>query len=81
MINYNLELDKAIEEIKKRKAKRVCIQLPEGLKEKALMIAKILEEKTKAEIFIWADTCFGPCDVPKLEDVDLIIQWGHRKLK
>ena len=32
---YNLELNKAVNEIKRSKAKRVCIQLPEGLKPKA----------------------------------------------
>ena len=34
-MKYNLELEKAADAIKKEKAKRVCIQLPDGLKPKA----------------------------------------------
>jgi len=35
MQNYDLELNKAVDEIKKSNAKLVCIQLPDGLKPKA----------------------------------------------
>jgi diphthamide biosynthesis enzyme Dph1/Dph2-like protein len=95
--DYDLELERAVNEIKKlackrsaqfriskrsaqSPAKRVCIQLPDGLKQKATEIAQELEEKTGAEIFIWLGTCFGACDIPQgLEElgVDLLIQWGH----
>ncbi|MBL7100344.1 MAG: diphthamide synthesis protein [Nanoarchaeota archaeon] len=78
-MEYNLELEKAIDEIKKRKAQIVCIQLPEGLKQKATEITDCLKKETDAEILIWAETCFGACDIPKLKDVDLLIQWGHSK--
>ena len=83
-MEYELELDKAAEEIKKQKAKRVCIQLPDGLKPKAKEIADALKEKTDAEILIWLGSCFGACDIPKqVEDlkVDLLIQWGHSEWK
>lgn len=75
---YDLELDKAVSEIKKIKAKFVCIQLPDGLKNKATEIADELEQKTGAKILIWMSTCFGACDTPKLpKEVDLLIQFGH----
>ncbi|RLE39301.1 hypothetical protein DRJ17_01110 [Candidatus Woesearchaeota archaeon] len=77
---YNLELDKAVEEIKKSNAKTVCIQLPDGLKPKAKEIQEEIELKTDAIVFIWAGSCYGACDVPKL-DVDLLIQWGHSEWK
>ena len=77
MEEYNLELEKAIAKIKETNAKTVCIQLPEGLKPKAIEIADYLKKHTDAEIFIWADTCFGACDIPNLKDIDLLIQWGH----
>ena len=79
-MEYELELAKACEEIKKTKAKRVCVQLPDGLKPQAEKIAKELKEKTDADIIIWLGSCFGACDIPKqVEDlkVDLLIQWGH----
>jgi len=78
--DYNLELDKAVKEIKKQKAKRVCLQLPDGLKPMATEIASELEKRTDAKIIIWLGTCFGACDLPQgLEKlgVDLLIQWGH----
>ena len=79
-MEYDLELDKAVKEIKKQKAKLVCIQLPDGLKPEADKIKEILESKTNAEILIWLSSCYGACDTPKL-DVDLLIQWGHSKWK
>jgi 2-(3-amino-3-carboxypropyl)histidine synthase len=78
---YNLELEKAIEEIKKTKAKTVCVQLPDGLKPKAKEIQEKIEKETDAEVFIWLGSCFGACDIPDLskQNVDLLIQWGHTK--
>ena len=76
MENYNLELERVAKEIKKNKAKTVCIQLPDGLKPEATKIADFLEKETKAKIMIWAGSCFGSCDTPNL-DVDLLVQWGH----
>ncbi|MBW2999311.1 diphthamide synthesis protein [Candidatus Woesearchaeota archaeon] len=83
-MEYNLELGKAVEKIKKEKAKLVCIQLPDGLKLRAKEICDKLKEKTDAEIIIWAGSCFGACDVPLEVErlgVDLLIQWGHSEWK
>ena len=76
VIKYDLELERAVEKIKKENAKLVCIQLPDGLKEKATEIAKYLEEKTNCTVIIWLGSAWGACDIPVL-DVDLLIQWGH----
>ena len=78
MENYDLELNKAVEEIKKNNAKSVCIQLPDGLKPKAKEIQQHIEKNTDASVIIWLGSCYGACDIPKLE-VDLLIQWGHSK--
>jgi len=80
-MEYDLELKKAVDEIEKHKAKIVCIQLPEGLKEKSTEIADHLKRKTSAEILIWAESCYGACDIPDLKDIDLLIQWGHSEWK
>ena len=74
---YNLEHSKAIAEIKKAKAKTVCIQLPDGLKPRAKEIADKISSETDSSVFIWSGSCFGACDVPDLENIDLLIQWGH----
>ena len=78
-MNYDLELDKVISMINEQKAERVCIQLAEGLKPRAAEIQRKIQSRTKAEIFIWADTCFGACDTPDLSNlnIDILIQFGH----
>jgi 2-(3-amino-3-carboxypropyl)histidine synthase len=75
---YDLELDKVVKEIKKKKVKTVCIQLPEGLKPKSKEIVDYIENKCNVKCLIWLGTCFGACDIPDV-DCDLLIQWGHSK--
>ena len=82
---YNLELDKAVKEIKSVKARLVLLQFPDGLKSYATTIVDYLEKNTKAEFLIWMDSCFGACDLPTgLEKIkpkiDLVIQFGHNEL-
>ena len=77
---YNLELDRVISEIKKNKAEKVLIQLPDGLKQNATEIIDYLKTKTNTEISIWAGSCFGACDVPET-DADLVVQFGHAPWK
>ena len=79
---YNLELEKLIQEIKKRDSKQVLIQLPDGLKNKSNEIVDFIEENTNAKAFIWFGSCFGACDLPLGLDIlkiDLIVQWGHNR--
>ncbi len=80
MNNYNFELERVIKEIKKQKAKIVCLQFPDGLKKKAAEIAEYVEKSTKAKCIIWMSTCFGACDIPNVK-ADLLIQFGHSEQK
>lgn len=83
-MEYDLELERAAFAIKKKKAKLVCIQLPDGLKKYAEDIQAELEKRTKAKIVIWLGSCYGACDVPEYISklgVDMIIQWGHSEWK
>lgn len=80
---YNLDLEKIIDLIKKENAKRVLLQFPDGLKQYAKSIVDYLEEKVNAAFLIYFGSCFGACDTPLgLEDmnIDLIIQIGHNSL-
>ncbi len=81
--DYDMELDRVSQEITARKAKLVCIQLPDGLKPYADRIASDIEANTKAAVVIWAASCFGSCDIPMLDKlkVDLLVQWGHSEWK
>lgn len=79
-MDYNLEIEKAIEKINLNSAGKVLIQLPDGLKPRAKEIKEAIEEQTNAKAFIWLGSCFGACDVPYYTErigIDMIIQWGH----
>lgn len=79
---YDLELDRLIQEIKKRNSKQVLVQLPDGLKNQSDKIADFIEENTNAKTFIWFGSCFGACDLPlglNILNIELIIQFGHNK--
>jgi len=78
---YNFELDKVFREIAGRRARRVLIQLPDGMKVHALELAREIESKCGVEVIVSADPCYGGCDVALDEarrlSVDLIIHFGH----
>jgi len=81
--SFNLEERRLAKEIQKRKAKRVLIQLPDGLKPYASKIASIVEN-VGAQAFISADSCYGACDLAIYDaqsiSADLIVHYGHTKL-
>jgi 2-(3-amino-3-carboxypropyl)histidine synthase len=83
MVELKADLSKAIAAIKEQNAKRVILQMPEGLKPKAVEFSQKLEEKTGTEVIFLIDPCFGACDLP-LEELrqfkaDLIVHVGHNE--
>ncbi|MEM0057548.1 MAG: diphthamide biosynthesis enzyme Dph2 [Candidatus Bathyarchaeia archaeon] len=80
---FDFEEERLKQEIAKYEAKRVLIQLPDGLKGEAPRLAKIVE-KAGALPIVSADPCYGACDLATAEaetlDVDLIVHYGHSKL-
>ncbi len=83
MENFDFEEERIKQEIVRLGAKRVLLQLPEGLKPEGPRLAKIIE-KTGAVPIISADPCYGACDLATAEaerlGIDLIIHFGHAKL-
>jgi len=83
MKQFDFEEERVKQEITKLEAKRVLLQLPEGLKPEGPRLAKIIE-KTGALPIVSADPCYGACDLATAEaeslGVDLIIHYGHAKL-
>jgi len=77
---FDLEEKRLEEEMKKREAKRVLIQLPEGLKTEGSRLASIIE-RAGATAIISADPCYGACDLATLDaenlGVDLVVHYGH----
>lgn len=80
-MDYDLELERVVREIKRQKAKRIYIQLADGIKPRAKEIVDFIKKETGAETFIHLESCFGACDIPDVEklDVDLLIQFGHNE--
>ncbi len=84
MIEEEKIVNEIVKKILKKGYKRVVLQFPDGLKPLAVKIAKEVEEKTNAEVFIWYGSNFGACDVPiwlKLYRFDAIFNIGHSKQK
>jgi len=74
-----VEIEGAIEEIKRKGARKVGLQLPDGLRRRSFEIAEEIERRTGAEVIISGNTCFGACDLDLhlLGEVELIIHIGH----
>ncbi|UCD45789.1 MAG: diphthamide biosynthesis enzyme Dph2 [Candidatus Bathyarchaeota archaeon] len=78
---YKMETERVTQEIRRRGAKRVLVQLPDGLRPAALTLAETLKETTGAEIILSGDSCYGACDLSLNQadaiGADLIIHYGH----
>ncbi|MCW4046228.1 MAG: diphthamide biosynthesis enzyme Dph2 [Candidatus Bathyarchaeota archaeon] len=83
MKGFDFEEERIKQEIAKLGAKRVLLQLPEGLKPEAPRLAKVVE-KAGALPIVSADPCYGACDLATAEaqslGADLIVHFGHSKL-
>jgi len=77
---FYLEEEMLKDEIRKRNAKRVLIQLPEGLKAEGPRLVTVVE-KVGALAIISADPCYGACDLAIHEaeslGADLLVHFGH----
>jgi len=80
---FDLEEERLKEEIRKRSAKRVLFQLPEGLKAEGPRLAS-LAEKMGAVAIVSADPCYGACDLAVQEaeslGADLLVHYGHSEM-
>ena len=80
MVGFDFEEERVKQEITKRGAKLVLLQLPEGLKPEGPRLADMVA-KTGALPIISADPCYGACDITVNEaeilGVDLIVHFGH----
>jgi 2-(3-amino-3-carboxypropyl)histidine synthase len=83
MKGFDFEEERIKQEIDKLGAKRVMLQLPEGLKPEGPRLAKIVERAGALPI-VSADPCYGACDIATGEaerlGVGLIVHFGHVKM-
>ena len=79
-MDFDFELETIVEKIRQNKAKKIVLQLPDGLKPKAVHISKELEKLSGAAVYIWFRSNFGACDTPqhiREKGFDLIVNFGH----
>ena len=81
-MTLDFEEKKLVKELKKRKPKKVLVQLAEGIKQNAVEISKVIES-LGIECIFSGETSWGGCSVALQEaeelDVDLIVHFGHAK--
>ncbi|XP_068126182.1 2-(3-amino-3-carboxypropyl)histidine synthase subunit 1 [Hyperolius riggenbachi] len=79
--NYNFEIPKTIWRIRQAAAKRVALQMPEGLLMFACTIADIIERFTSAETVVMGDVTYGACCVDdytaRALGADFLVHYGH----
>ena len=76
MIPYSIDFHNLREELKKRNAKKILIQLPEGMKIYALQIA---DELSEFDVRISSNPCYGACDVEFYPNT-VTVQFGHAEI-
>jgi 2-(3-amino-3-carboxypropyl)histidine synthase len=83
MSMFDLEENKLVAEITGRGARRILIQLPDGLKNDGTRLARLVREKTGADVFVSAVPAWGACDLSldaatRLK-ADLLVHYGHNE--
>ena len=83
LADYDLQIPRILEEIKKRNCRIVGFQMPDGLKRYASYLKEMVESETGATPIFCTEPCFGACDLsislPEL-GCDLIVHMGHSKM-
>jgi 2-(3-amino-3-carboxypropyl)histidine synthase len=80
---FDLEEERLQAIIRKKGAKKVILQLPEGLKPQGPRLAEAVE-RAGALAIVSGDPCYGACDLPLCEaenlKADLIVHYGHSEM-
>ncbi|MCI2413824.1 MAG: diphthamide biosynthesis enzyme Dph2 [Candidatus Aramenus sp.] len=81
-MSYFFDYERIVQEIRKRNAKRVLLQFPEGLKPFSTDAVESLNRRLpEVEFVISGEPSWGACDVAEDEarivGVDLIVHFGH----
>uniref|UniRef100_A0A8C5IWP3 2-(3-amino-3-carboxypropyl)histidine synthase subunit 1 n=1 Tax=Junco hyemalis TaxID=40217 RepID=A0A8C5IWP3_JUNHY len=79
--NYNFEIPKTVWRIRQAGARKVALQMPEGLLMFACTIADIIERFTDAEAVVMGDVTYGACCVDdytaRALGADFLVHYGH----
>jgi len=80
---YDLDEKRLLGEITGRGARRILIQLPDGLKNEGARLARLVRSETGADVFVSAAPAWGACDLSldaatRLR-ADLLVHYGHNE--
>jgi 2-(3-amino-3-carboxypropyl)histidine synthase len=72
------DISDLIERLKKRGARRVVLQFPEGLKRRSAEIVAALKD-AGFDVVVSGDPCYGACDLAleNLRSADVLVHFGH----
>ncbi|WP_423792824.1 diphthamide biosynthesis enzyme Dph2 [Methanocaldococcus indicus] len=80
---YDLETEKVINKIKEvlkiKENPKIVVQAPEGIKNLVVNEIEKIKKLLNVDIFLYIGSCFGACDIPKI-DYDLLVHYGHEPL-
>lgn len=77
---FEINIQPVKKKIKEIEAKKILLQLPDGLRRKSHEIIKEFEG-FGLEVTLWGGTCYGACDLPlDIGDADLLVHIGHSEI-
>lgn len=81
--SFDFDLDRVVELIERSEASTVGLQFPEGFKRLAFTIARVLKKRTKVDVIVSGNPCYGACDIDMaiLNAVDILFHFGHSELQ
>ncbi len=76
--NYEFDFERVNERLEGLGAKKVLVQLPDGLKRKADVFLSKVDSK---EVELWGGSCYGACDLPQdIGKNDALLHVGHSSI-
>ena len=79
--HYNFEVHKTIHRLRSHTARRVALQLPEGLLAYSCVLSDLLERWCGVECVVLGDVTYGACCVDDYSaaalDCDFLVHYGH----
>ena len=82
---WDYELERIVEEVEERDAKKVGLQFPEGLKRRGPAVADDLRELCGDDVtfLLSGQPCYGACDLDTylMRRTDVFVHFGHSPMK
>lgn len=81
---FRFDLDSVSAIVKERGYRRIALELPEGLRDRAVEIVEDIHSKVRCEVLVSCDPCYGACDINDEAlaalGCDAIFHFGHTRL-